>query len=203
VTGELLEETAAGFDYVALGHLHTFAPVRNNAAYAGSLERLSWADDAKVKGIVEVDLAADSGAAEYLRVHAVRPRAQMMLDPIDALQTERLTETILKRAEQAGPDRLRGAIVRLTVENVTPAAWSAVDHRAVERAFASCLHFERDAMFVGQSARAPVAPELHEFLLQWPGAQRPEIDTDEFVARAERFVALADEELAARENRGG
>lgn len=201
VSGEMLEEAAADFDYVALGHLHKFAPVRGNAAYAGSLERLSWADDAKVKGIVEVDLAAGQGSPDYLRVHTVAARRQLMLEPIDGIGTEQLTEAILERAEQTGAESLRGALVRLIVRDVTPAAWGAIDSRAVARAFGECLHFEREAVFIGQSARPESGPELREFLVQWPGAQRPEIDTDDFVGRAEAFLALADEELAARESR--
>jgi DNA repair exonuclease SbcCD nuclease subunit len=200
-SGEVLEDTA-GFDYVALGHLHKFSPARDNAAYAGSLERLSWADDADVKGILEIDLAAGRRSREYLRVHRIETRAQITLDPIDATDTEQLTDAIVERAEQAGAEKLRGAQVRLTVHNVTPAAWSAVDSKAVASAFAECLHFEREAVFVGQNVRLESSPELRDFLLQWPGAQRPEIDTDDLIARAEAFVARADEELAAREGRG-
>ncbi len=201
VTGETLEETAAGFDYVALGHLHTFMPVRGNVAYAGSLEHLSWADNAKFKGVLEVDLGAGCESADYLRLHTVDARPQINLDPIDGAETEQLTEAILERAEHVGAETLRGALVRLIVHNVTPTAWSAIDGRAVARAFAECLHFERQAVFVGQSTQPQSAPELHEFLLQWPGARRPEIDTDQFVERAEHFLALADEELAERESR--
>jgi DNA repair protein SbcD/Mre11 len=202
VSGEVLEVASADFDYVALGHLHTFAGVRENAAYAGSLERLSWADNATAKGLVEVDLAAGSESPHYLRLHTVAARPQLQLEPIDALEMEQLTEAVVRRAEEVGTDALRGAMVRLTVYNVAPAAWSAVDGRAVARAFADCLHFEREAIFIGQSAQAESGPELREFLLQWPGAQRPEIDAEEFIARAEHFLAAADEELAAREGRG-
>ncbi|MHB1569700.1 MAG: metallophosphoesterase family protein [Solirubrobacteraceae bacterium] len=200
-SGEVLENTA-GFDYVALGHLHKFAPARENAAYAGSLERLSWADDAPVKGILEIDLAAGQRSRDYLRLHRVDTRPHIVLDPIDALDCEQLTDAIVARAEQTGVETLRGALVRLTVQNVTPAVWSAVDHKAIAGAFAECLHFEREAVFVGQSRELECAPELREFLLQWPGAQRPEIDSEDFIARAEAFVARADEELAARDGRG-
>jgi DNA repair exonuclease SbcCD nuclease subunit len=202
VSGAVLEEAAADFDYVALGHLHTFAGVRGNAAYAGSLERLSWADNADVKGFVEVDLAAGADSPDYLRLHTVAARAQIDLDPIDGSGMEQLTEAMLDRAGQVGSEMLRGAIVRMTVHNVTPAAWSAIDGAAIARAFGECFHFERQAVFVGQSARPESAPEFREFLLQWPGAQHPQVDSDEFVARAERFLAIADEELATREGRG-
>ncbi len=74
LSGEALDD-AGDFDYIALGHLHKFAPARDNAAYSGSLERLSWADDAPVQGLFEVDLAAGRRQPDYLRLHPVPTRA--------------------------------------------------------------------------------------------------------------------------------
>ena len=59
LSGEALE-AVGDFNYIALGHLHQFDRVARNAVYAGSLERLTWADRAK-KCIIEVDLTADPG----------------------------------------------------------------------------------------------------------------------------------------------
>jgi exonuclease SbcD len=201
LSSEVLEDIA-GFDYVALGHLHKFAPARGNAAYAGSLERLSWADNADVKGILEIDLAAGPDSAEYLRIHRIPTRKHISLDPIDALATDDLTAAILERAAEIGEQELRDALVRLVVHNVTPAEWAQVDSKAVETAFADCLHFQREALFIGQGARLQSSPELHEFLLQWLGDRGRDGDVDDFVARAEAFMARADEELSAKEGRG-
>ncbi|HET6508961.1 MAG TPA: exonuclease SbcCD subunit D [Baekduia sp.] len=200
ISGEALAG-AHGFSYVALGHLHKFAPVADNAAYAGSTERLSWADDAPVKGLVEVDLARAPTDREYLRRHAVPARAQLELEPVDASEVDDLTAAIVARAEDVGVDALRGAIARLWVRNVTAADWNAVDHAAIAAAYAACLHFERRAEPRGSLAGARAAdavavPALREFLLRWPGAQARGVDPEDFVARAEGFVALADEELA-------
>lgn len=193
LSGEAL--SAAGeFDYVALGHLHKFAPASDNAAYAGSLERLSWADDAPVKGVVEVDLAAGRFSREYLRLHPIETRLQITLDSIDAATVEDLTAAIIGRAD--GVD-LRRAMVRLLVRNVSVADWNAVDHKAVADAYAHCLHFEREPQMVGGQATSSAAPELRDFLLNWPGAQAPGINTEDFVARAEAFLARADQEMAA------
>jgi exonuclease SbcD len=200
ISGEALAGSH-GFDYVALGHLHKFSPVADNAAYAGSTERLSWADDAPVKGLVEVDLARDATDRDYLRRHVVHVRPHLELEPVDAAQATDLTAAIVARAEEAGPDALRGAIVRLWVRNVTAADWNAVDHQAIAAAYAECLHFERraeprGAMADVRAADAIAVPALREFLLRWPGAQARGVDPEDFVARAEGFVALAGEELA-------
>jgi DNA repair exonuclease SbcCD nuclease subunit len=201
VSGQTLADARA-FSYVALGHLHKFAPVADNAAYSGSTERLSWADDALVKGIVEVDLARDPSDRDYLRRHGVDVRPQFELEPIDAAGVDDLTAAIVARAEEAGPDALRGAIVRLWVRGVSAAQWNAVDHQAIAAAYAECLHFERRAEPRGAAvgdgglADAVAVPALREFLLRWPGATARGVDPEDFVARAEGFVARADEELA-------
>lgn len=200
ISGEALAGSH-GFAYVALGHLHKFAPVADNAAYAGSTERLSWADDAPVKGLVEVDLARDPTDRGYLVRHALHVRPQVELEPVDAGAADDLTAAIVARAEEAGVEVLRGAVVRLWVRNVTAADWNAVDHQAIAAAYAECLHFERRAEPRGsladaRSADAVAVPALREFLLRWPGAQARGVDPEDFVARAEGFVAVADEELA-------
>ena len=46
---------STGVDYAALGHLHAFARVGANAVYAGSLERLDFADESE-KVLVVADL---------------------------------------------------------------------------------------------------------------------------------------------------
>ncbi len=145
LSGEALAQ-AGEFDYVALGHLHKFAPARDNAAYAGSLERLSWGDNAPHKGIVEVALAAGRRSPDWIRLHPVATRPMLALDPVDAATCEDLTTAIIARGQDA---ELDGAIVRITVRNVTAADWNAIDARAVAAAYAACLHFEREPQLVG------------------------------------------------------
>jgi exonuclease SbcD len=194
LSGEVLAGTG-DFDYIALGHLHKFAPACGNAAYAGSLERLSWADDAPVKCIVEVDLAAGRHSPDYLRLHPIEGRRFVTLEPVDAATVANLSDAIIARAD--GVD-LAGAMVRLSVRNVSVADWSAVDHKAIVDAYADCLHFEREPQLIGATpVNATAAPGLRDFLLGWAGDHAPGLDPENFVARAEAFIALADQELAA------
>jgi DNA repair protein SbcD/Mre11 len=194
LSGEVLAGTG-DFDYIALGHLHKFAPACGNAAYAGSLERLSWADDAPVKGIVEVDLAAGSRSRDYLKLHPIEGRRFVTLEPVDAATVANLSDAIIGRAEGAD---LAGAMVRLSVRNVSVADWSAVDNKAIVAAYAACLHFEREPQLIGAPATGAVAaPGLRDFLLGWAGEHAPGLDPENFVDRAEAFIALADQELAA------
>lgn len=187
---------ADGFDYIALGHLHKLAPVRDNAAYAGSLEQLSWADDAPLKGLIAVDLAADRFSADYLRPQPIPGRIHITLDPIDAATLDHsLTEAIIARGQDVD---LTYAMVRLTVLNVSVADWNAVDHRAIAAAYKACLHFEREPHYIGASTpSAEATPQLRDFLHTWLAEHAPRTDADNFVARAEGFLSLADQELAS------
>jgi DNA repair protein SbcD/Mre11 len=167
--GEILSE-AGDFDYVALGHLHKHRPARDNAAYAGSLERLSWGDDAREKGVVEVDLAAGRHHEDYVHLRTVPTRTHVELDPVDAASASDLTSAIIARAE--GIDLSR-AMVRLEVRNVTAPAWSAVDRKAIDQAFAGCLHFQLEPTLVGGESVSSAPSDLREFLLAWPGSKAP------------------------------
>lgn len=202
LSGEALDE-AADFDYVALGHLHKYDAVRENAAYAGSIERLTWADTPKTtpyKGILEVDLAAGPMSPDYLRLHPLSVRAQLTLPAIDASKTDDLTAAIIARAQAAG-DELDGAMVRLQITSVSAAELSPVDHKAVAAAYARCLHFERDAQPTSGSAAAGAAPVLRDFLLAWAAEHAPKAPVEELIARTETFLAQADQQLAAETSR--
>jgi len=161
--GEILE-SAAGFDYVALGHLHQFDRPRVNAVYAGSLERLSWADRATRKGIVEVDLDAEPMDEGFVTVHEIASRPRKRLPPIDGREADDLTKEICRLAKGKG---LEGAIVKVPIADVSFEKFGAVDRRKVGDAFAHCLHLELEPGFVesGSGAPQPAAPaELRDFL---------------------------------------
>ena len=194
LSGETLE-AADAFDYVALGHLHRFQDVRDNVAYAGSLERLSWADDPdRPKGVLEVNLAAGFTSAEFVTLHEIAVRPHVVLPEIDAAVTGDLEGAIIDAAatlDVSGP----APMVRLVVRNVTSADWSGVDRRRIAPAFANCLHVDLSPEIIGEEHIALTPPDLREFLSAWPGAKG--IDTEEFIARAEHFLALADQEMSA------
>lgn len=194
LSGETLE-AADGFDYVALGHLHSFQDVRDNVAYAGSLERLSWADDPKRrKGILEVDLAAGFTNAEFVILHEIAVRPHIALSAIDASVIEDLESAIIAAAETVDISE-PAPIVRFVVSNITSADWSAIDRRRIGAAFAGCLHVELVPEIIGEEHIALTSPDLREFLSSWPVAKS--IDTEDFIARAEHFLALADQEMAS------
>lgn len=191
--GEVLEAVAS-FDYIALGHLHQFDRPRVNAVYAGSLERLDWADQAPRKGIVEVDLAAEPLDKGFIKLHEIEGRARKRLPAIDGEAPGDLTKEICRAAKGKG---LEGAIVRVPIANVTFERFGAIDRRRVGEAFARCLHFELEPEFVesGSGAFQPAAPaELRDFLSQRVPAG---VEPDLFITRGESYMTRAAEDIGA------
>jgi len=191
--GEILE-SVANFGYVALGHLHQFDRPRINAVYAGSLERLSWADRAPRKGIVEVDLDAEPIDKAFLRLHEIEGRPRKRLAAIDGGKSRDLTKAICRLGKGKGLD---GAIVRAPIANVSFEKFGAIDRRKVGEAFEHCLHFELEPEFVehGSGAPQPAAPaELRDFLARRVPAG---VESEVFVTRGETYMTRAAEDIGA------
>jgi len=191
LTGEELEAVGT-FDYIALGHLHKYDRVRANAVYSGSLERITWADDAPRKVIVEVDLSIDTFDDDWHRLHEIPSRAHVRLDDIDAASTGDLTTAMVQAAD--GRDDLTDAMVRVRVRNLTLSAQAALDRRQVEEAFSHCLHFEIDTQLIGEQDMVAAPRDLREFLA---GRVPAGMDAGDFIARAERYLGQATQEIGA------
>ena len=191
--GELLE-AVAGFDYIALGHLHQFDRPRVNAVYPGSLERMSWGDRSPRKGIVEVDLDAEPMDRAFLTLHEIEGRPRKRFPALDAGAVDDLTEAICRLAKGAG---LEGAIVKVPVVNITFERYGAIDRRRIWEAFGRALHLELEPEFVaaGSGAPQPAAPaELRDFLARRVPAG---VDSQVFVSRGESFMTRAAEDIGA------
>jgi DNA repair protein SbcD/Mre11 len=179
-------EAAAEFDYIALGHLHLYQAIRDNACYAGSLERINFADTAPRKGFVVVDLSRDRYAADRLRLNVVPTRAFFELPPIDAAGADDPLDLI----ELALTDHdLDGAIVRCRLVNVDQADWRALDRQRLAELTRSCLHFELLPLFEATTATAVGAPaDLRAFVT----AHTPHgLKVEQLLVRTEDYLARA------------
>lgn len=185
----LLEELS-DFDYVAFGHFHEYKPLRINACYSGSIERLSFNDRAKQKVLIEVDLAAGPRDRNWIRRHTIPTRTVRTLDEVDGYQSTDLTEDVLAALE--GVD-LDGAVLRCPIRSVTQETYRMLDLPTIHDTTKDCLHFELQPQFVGSArARPRTADDLRAYVL----AHTPEgLDVDEVLSRAEEFLDTAESGL--------
>jgi exonuclease SbcD len=70
--GSVPPETVAGFDYVALGHLHAPQALSESVRYSGSLLKYSFAETAHVKGAVLVEVERGRAVARTVPIGAKR-----------------------------------------------------------------------------------------------------------------------------------
>ncbi len=131
-----VQNIAADWDYVALGHYHEHRKVGARAYYSGSTERLSFSEAGKKKGIVEADLATGD-----VKFHELKVRDMLDLKPIDASNK---TSSEVLRASQ---DLISGSaidekIVRLVIKKVAPDAYKSLDVPRIKKLGSAALHFE-------------------------------------------------------------
>lgn len=180
-------EAAAGFDYIALGHLHAREGVRVNACYAGSLERLSFADQEPRKGFIEADLSLALSDPQRVRFHDTTPRPMATIGPIDGSLEGELAERIIAAA--AGIE-LEGAIVRCLISAVDQDRFRALDLPRLRDHFAPCLHFELRPEFARTPPGIGAPQDLRAFLAA--RGKRQGLELEELLERTQRLLAEVD-----------
>lgn len=185
---EMLDE-GADFDYMALGHLHSYDRPTPNACYAGSLERLTFQDAAPKKGWVEVNLAA-AGRKGFLRLVEVEARSAIRLDGVDASGREDLLPVLDEAL--SGRD-IHGAMLRISVVGLERSTWRTFGRVAWAKRTESALHVELVTEFADSGvAPARGAVDLRDFLRK----ETPKgLDAEKVIERAEHFLSQAAEDL--------
>ncbi len=186
ISGSALE-AAAGFDYIALGHLHAREGVRVNACYAGSLERLSSADQESRKGFIEVDLDVAISDPDRVRFHDTTPRPMATIGPIYGGLDGDLAAQIIEAAKGI---ELEEAIVRCSLAEVDQDRFRALDLPRLRSHFAPCLHFELRPEFVRTTSGIGAPQDLRAFLNA--RGKRQGLQLEELLERAQRLLAEVD-----------
>ena len=180
-------EAVASFDYIALGHLHAREGVRINACYAGSLERLSFADQESRKGFVEIDLSLPLSDPGRVRFHDTTPRPMATVGPIDGSLEGDLAERIVAASAAI---ELDGAIIRCALTGVDQDSYRALDLPRLRAHFAPCLHFELRPEFARAPAGIGAAQDLRSFLAA--RGNRQGLGLEELIERTQQVLAQVD-----------
>lgn len=152
------------FDYIALGHIHKFIQVSENAYYSGSPERLGFGEANYKKGFLEVELG-------NLKVNHIETKARDMIDiePIDCSKLDSMQ--IMKTIESSLPPDISGKILRLTFQDILPHVYTALDFKKIDELTSNSLHCEKHfekksatSKFIGTSHIGALAEEFSSFL---------------------------------------
>lgn len=132
---EIPSSAFCGWDYVALGHYHKFTRVGEGVYYPGSLERLSFAEAGQKKGLIEVDLTT-----KEVKFHEIPGREMVDLEiSASELGVEEAQGKIESLIEKIKPE---GKVVRVTVKDIDPAVYRALNLRPIKEIYASATFCE-------------------------------------------------------------
>jgi DNA repair protein SbcD/Mre11 len=149
------------FDLVALGHYHAFQKVSRRTWYAGSTDTFSFADSpASAKGVLEID--TDAGTARHVENPNARPLATVGV-PAAALSPGELVDAV----EAAAAGMPGGAIVRVYLNDVDPAAFRQVGNERFQEAVPGALFVQVEADFGAEALAVQGGPQIGSLEQEW------------------------------------
>jgi len=126
------------FDYVALGHYHTYTKLADNAFYSGSTERFTFTDAKDKKGFVELKFANGKIKQDFIELK-IRPMID--LQPIDCLNIK-LDEVMQKIMELIKKIDPKDKTFRVTLKNVPSHVYRGLDFREIKKLCTDAIHYE-------------------------------------------------------------
>jgi exonuclease SbcD len=131
--GNVPPETLDGFDYVALGHLHSPQAPAERLRYSGSLLKYSFAEAGHRKGVLRVEVGRGSARVEEIALGQRR----------DVVRLRGTLDELLSRPEHAKHER------DLVEATLLDAGYVLDAKRQLERRFAHVLSVTREALAAG------------------------------------------------------
>ena len=123
------------FNYIALGHFHSFQKIKDNVYYCGSPERFSFNEINQEKCFLEANL--DTG-----NIKKIPTQTREMIDyqniDCENLTSEQIIESVKSTVEGKNKDK----IVRLTFENLPKHVYSTLDRQKIRELTKGATHLE-------------------------------------------------------------
>jgi DNA repair protein SbcD/Mre11 len=152
------------FDHVLLGHYHQFQKISRRTWYAGSTDSFWFSDrpNNKVgpKGLIVLDTA--TGEVDHHPNSGERPLLTFAIDAGGMGPGE-----LLDAATRAAAGSLRGAVVRLFLNEVDPAALRQVSPDDFLEAVPGALHVQVEPDFSSQALAVQAGPEIGRLEVEW------------------------------------
>jgi len=134
------------FDYVALGHYHTYTEINDHAFYAGSIEPLSFAEANEKHGCIEILIQPQLIQPTF---KTFQTRALMDTPSIECVgkSIEEIMDEIIKTIIKIEPD---GKIFRINLKHILSHQYRGLDYRTIRQYCQGALHYEIQAQIEEQ-----------------------------------------------------
>jgi DNA repair protein SbcD/Mre11 len=179
------------FDLVLLGHYHVFQKASRRTWYAGATDAFSFADrprGAGPKGIVVLD--TEAGKVEHVPNPHERPLLTFGIEAAGLGPSDLLTAV----GRHAG-EVPRGAVVRVFLNEVDPAAYRQVVQEEFQEAIPSALHVQVEPDFGAGALAVQAGVEMGTLEAEWGGYVEQQdlagLDRDRVRSMGERLLVEA------------
>jgi len=132
------------FDYIALGHYHSYTKLANNAFYSGSTERFSFTEANDKKGFIELEFLNGKIKHKFIEL-----KIRQMIDfpPIECLNLK-LDEVIIKIKDSIKKIDPYNKTFRITLDEIPSHIYRGLDFLEIKKLSNDAIHYEIKANVV-------------------------------------------------------
>jgi len=151
------------FDLMILGHYHAFQKASKRTWYAGSTDTFSFADSPEsAKGLVVVD--TETGRVDHVENPGERPLAT-----VDVQAAGMSAGELVDAVERAARGTPEGAIVRVFLNEVDPAAYRQVANEQFQESLPGALWVQVEPDFGADALAVQGGPAIGSLEQEWAG----------------------------------
>ena len=138
---ELIIPTAVltrNFDYIALGHFHSYTKLEKNAFYSGAIESLTFAEANENKGFIKLNFSNKDLKTEFIKLKA-RPMIDSKPISCSKLKIDQVMKKIKEEIKNIKPEK---KTVRITLDDIEPNIYRNLDFNEIKKEFRNAVHYE-------------------------------------------------------------
>ena len=134
------------FDYVALGHYHTYTEINDHAFYAGSIEPLSFSEANEKHGCIELAIQPQLIQSTF-KSFQIRPLIDTPSIECVGKSVEEIMNQIITTVTKIEPE---GKIFRINLKHILSHQYRSLDYRTIRQYCSGALHYEIQAQIEEQ-----------------------------------------------------
>jgi len=126
------------FDYIALGHFHSYTKLEKNVFYCGSIESLTFAEANENKGFIELNISNNKIEKKFIKLKS-RPMIDTKPIKCSKLKIEQIMKKIKEEAKKIKPEQ---KTIRITLDEIDPNIYRNLDFNEIRKEFKNAIHYE-------------------------------------------------------------
>ena len=131
------------FDYVGLGHFHTFTKINDNTYYAGSTDTFSFSETSSPHGFIQLSLENQQKQVSFKQLQT-RPFIDMPSIECYGKDVDEIQHEITTALQKLDP---KDKIFRINLSHIQTHQYRSLDFRLIRQITQGSLHYEINTIF--------------------------------------------------------